>query len=213
MMNKLRQILNDYIKFPLYICLHPFDGYEEFKRYKKAKFKVAVVYILLFAYFRIFSFTHLGFLVNTNNPQNLNSLQEIFSVLLLVFLFTVGNWSVTTLMNGKGTYKEILTMLGYSLFPIVIIGFPGVILSNFLTLNEMALYQLLMAVGYIATGWMIFMGVLNIHSYGLFKTILAFIATFVSISVMMFVGLLFFDLIQQFIAFVVAIYEEFNLRY
>lgn len=213
MKNRLKSIFNDYIKFPLYIALHPFDGYEDFKRYKKAKFKVAIVFILLYAYFQIFSFSNLGFLINANNPQDLNSLQEFFSVILIVFLFTVGNWSVTTLMEGKGTYKEILMMTGYSLFPLLIIGFPAVILSNFLTLEEMALYNLLMYVGYIGTGWMLFMGVLNIHAYGLFKTILAFLATFVSISVMMFVGLLFFDLIQQFIAFIASIYEEFNLRY
>lgn len=213
MKTRLKLILHDYIKFPLYICLHPFDGYEEFKRYKKGKMKVAIVLILLYMYLQIFSFSNLGFLVNNNNPQDLNSLQTILSVIILIFLFTVGNWSVTTLMEGKGTYKEILMMTGYSLFPLVIIGFPSVILSNFLTLNEMALYSLLMYVGYIGAGWMLFMGVLNIHSYGLFKTILAFIATFISISVMMFVGLLFFDLIQQFIAFIASIYEEFNLRY
>lgn len=213
MRTRLKKILDDYIRFPLRILLHPFDGYEDFKRYKKAKLSVAVVFIALYAYYQIFAFRNLGVLVNYNNPNNLNSLQEIFSVFLLVFLFTVGNWSVTTLMSGKGNYKEILMMTGYSLFPLVIIGFPAVILSNFLTLDEMAFYSLLMFVAYIGTAWMLFMGVLNIHHYGLFKTILAFIATAVSIIVMMFVGLLFFDLIQQVIAFVVSIYEEITLRF
>jgi hypothetical protein len=94
-----------------------------------------------------------------------------------------------------------------------VIGFPSVVLSNFLTLEEIALYQLLIAVAYVLTGWMLFMGILNIHQYGLFKTILAFVATAVSMAVMMFLGLLFFDLIQQMIAFVASIYEELSLRY
>ena len=213
MKTKLKEWYHDFIRFPKYILLHPFDGYEEFKRYKKAKLKVAVVFITLFAFFRIFSFQYTGFLINPNNPLDLNSLNEIFSVVLLVFLFTVGNWSVTTLMEGKGSYKEILMVTGYALFPLVVIGFPSVILSNFLTLEEMAFYSLMMLIAYILTGWMLFMGILNIHQYGLFKTILAFIATIVSMSVMMFLGLLFFDLIQQFIAFVVSIYEELSLRY
>ncbi len=213
MKTKLKKLYHEYIRFPSYILFHPFDGYEEFKRYKKGKLSVAIVFIILFAYFQIFSFRNLGFLVNPNNPLELNSLQEIFSVLLLVFLFTVGNWSVTTLMEGKGNYKEILMVTGYALFPLIILGFPGVILSNFLTLEEMAFYHLLMYIAYLGTAWMLFMGILNIHEYGLFKTILAFLATAVSISVMMFVGLLFFDLIQQFIAFIVSVVEEFNLRY
>lgn len=213
MMIKLSKIYNDYIKFPKYILFHPFDGYEEFKRYKKAKLTVALVFIMLYVFYQIFKYQYEGFLINPNNPELLNSLQEIFSVVLLVFLFTVGNWSVTTLMSGKGSYKEILMVTGYSLFPLIVIGFPALMLSNFLSLEEMALYSLLMYVAFIGTGWMLFMGILNIHQYGLFKTIISLIATVVSMSVMMFFGLLFFDLIQQIIAFVVAIYEEASLRF
>ncbi|OHE30694.1 MAG: hypothetical protein A2084_02235 [Tenericutes bacterium GWC2_39_45] len=203
----------DYIQFPKYIMFHPFDGFDEFKRYEKGKLSVALVYIGLFAFFRIFSFQNLGFLINPNNPLMLNSLQEIFAVILLLGLFTVGNWSVTTLMEGKGKFKEILMVTGYALIPLVLIGFPAVILSNFLTLEEMAFYNLLMYIAYLGTGWMLFMGILNIHQYGLAKTLLAFILTIVSMSVMMFFGLLFFDLIQQFFAFISSIYEEINLRY
>jgi hypothetical protein len=192
---------------------HPFDGFEAFKRYKQARLKVAIWFIALFALFRIVVYQYESFVINTRNPLELNSLGEIFSVFLLVFLFTVGNWSVTTLMSGKGSYKEIFMVTGYALFPILVIGFPSVVLSNFLTLEEIALYQLLIAVAYVLTGWMLFMGILNIHQYGLFKTILAFVATAVSMAVMMFLGLLFFDLIQQMIAFVASIYEELSLRY
>jgi len=213
MKTRLKKIFNDYVRFPSQLIFHPFDGFEEFKRYKKAKLSVAIVFIVIFAYFQIFTFENLGFLINNNNPTDLNSLEEIFSVLLIVFLFTVGNWSVTTLMEGKGSYKEILMATGYALFPLILLGFPAVILSNFLTLEEMAFYHLIMYIAYFSTGWVLFMGILNIHEYGLFKTILAFIATLVSIAVMIFVGLLFFDLIQQFIAFIVSIIEELNLRY
>ncbi len=212
MKTKLKTIYNDYVKFPKYILFHPFDGFEEFKRYKKGKLIVAIVFIILFAFFRVFQYQYTGFIINENNPLMLNSLQEIFSVLLLVVLFSVGNWSVTTLMEGKGSYKEILMVTGYALFPMIIMGFPSVIISNFLTLEEIAFYNLLMYMAVIATGWMLFMGILNIHQYGLFKTLIAFIATLVAMSIMMFLGLLFFDLIQQFISFIAAIYEEISLR-
>lgn len=213
MKTKLKQIWFNFVSFPKYILFHPFDGFDEFKRYKKGKMSVALIFIALFAFFRIFTYQNLGFLINQRNPLLLNSLQEVFSVVLLIALFTVGNWSVTTLMEGKGKFKEILMMTGYALFPIILIGYPSVILSNFLTLEEMAFYQLLMGLAYGAAAWMLFMGVLNIHHYGLGKTILAFILTVVAMAVMMFFGLLFFDLIQQFIEFVVSIYKELNLRY
>ena len=37
MKTKLKRIWFDYIKFPKYIMLHPFDGYDDFKRYKKGE--------------------------------------------------------------------------------------------------------------------------------------------------------------------------------
>ena len=152
-------------------------------------------------------------LINNRNPLLLNSLEQIFSVILLVGIFTIANWSVTTLMEGKGKYKEIFMVTGYALFPVIIVGFPAVIISNFLTLEEMAFYTLAVSISYVAAGWMLFMGILNIHNYGLFKTILAFLATFIAMAVLMFLGLLFFDLIQQFISFVASIYNEISLRY
>ena len=86
-------------------------------------------------------------------------------------------------MEGKGKYKEILMVTGYALFPLIIIGYPSVFLSNFLTLEEMAFYGLLMYIAYGLTAWMLFMGILNIHQYGLAKTIGSLILTVVSISV------------------------------
>jgi hypothetical protein len=213
MMIKLRRFWTNYLVFPKHILFHPFDGFEAFKRFKQGKLSVSLVFIMLFAFFRIFSYQYEGVLINPNNPLMLNSLEEIFSVVLLVLLFTIGNWSVTTLLEGKGTYKEIFMVTGYALFPLIIIGYPAVVLSNFLTLEEMALYTLIMGIAYALSAWMLFMGLLNIHEYGLFKTIGALILTAVAMGVMMFLGLLFFDLIQQFIAFIVSIYEELSLRY
>lgn len=213
MKTKLKNFRFNYLSFPSYLLFHPFDGFDDFKRYKKGKLSVAIIFMVLYAFLRIFQYQYEGFLINQRNPLLLNSLEEIFAVVLLIGLFAVGNWSVTTLMSGKGNFKEIFMTTGYALFPLIIIGFPAVIISNYLTLEEMAFYNLAMGLAYLSTGWMLFMGMLNIHNYGLVKTIGAFVATFVSMAVMMFIGLLFFDLIQQFISFVASIYEEISLRY
>ncbi len=211
-MNKVKSILHDYLSFPRYIMMHPFDGYDEFKTEKKGKLSVALVFIGLFALLRILTYQYESFLINERNPMLINNLQEIFVVALLISLFVTANWSVTTLMEGKGKYKEILMVTGYSLFPVILIGYPALFISNLLTLEEMAFYTLAIGIAYFLTAWMLFMGILNIHQYGLFKTVGAFLLTVVSMMVMMFLGLLFFDVIQQIIAFISAIIEELGLR-
>lgn len=213
MKETMKTIYENYLRFPLYILTHPFDGYEEFKRYKKGKMSVAIVFILLFTLLRILQIQYSGFVVNDSNPKDLNSIKEIFSAFLILGIFVIGNWSVTTLMEGKGNMKEILMVTGYSLLPMILIGFPAIFVSRLITVEEAGLYQLVITLSVIGTGWMLFMGMLNIHEYGLFKTIIAFIATLFSMLVMMFVGLLFFDLIQQFITFIRMIWQELMLRY
>jgi hypothetical protein len=59
---------------------------------------------------------------------------------------------------------------------------------------------------------MLFLGILNIHEYGLFKTIITFILTIVAMAFLAFLGLLFFDVIQKVIAFIASIYDELRLR-
>jgi len=212
MKEKMKNAFESLIKFPNYILFHPFDGYEELKRYKKGKLWVAFTFIALFLILRVLQFQYNGFIINDKNIQDLNSLLEIFSVGLIIVLFVVGNWSVTTLMEGKGNWREIILVVGYSLFPVIIIGYPGILLSNLVGLNEVGLYSLIIGISWFAAGWMLFMGILNVHEYGLLKTIAALLLTIVSMLVMVFVGILFFDLIQQFITFIRMIWQEINLR-
>lgn len=212
MSEKIKYFFYNLISFPNYILFHPFDGFDDFKTGKKGKMWVAILMMALFALLNIITFQYEGFIINNRNPLDLNNIQIIFTVALILGLFVVGNWSVTTLMSGKGNFKEIFMVTGYSLFPIVIIGFPAVFLSNYLTLEESSFYTLIMGLAYFLTGWMLFMGILNIHEFGLFKTLWCFLCTAVSMMVMVFFGLLFFDLIQQFIGFIAAIIEELGLR-
>lgn len=211
-MKVIKNIFNDYISFPKDILLHPFDGFDEFKRGKKGKLSVAIVYMALFVLFRIIKFSYESSIVNDVNPLDLNSIKEIATVLILVFLFTVGNWAVITLMEGKGTYKEIFMVTGYALFPLVIVGIPAVFISNLLTMDEMAIYNLVIIFAYIATFWFLFMGILNIHEYSLFKTIWSLLLTAVAMLVMIFFALLFFSLLQEIISFVSVLWQEINLR-
>lgn len=212
MKDRLKSGFQNFVKFPNYILFHPFDGYDELKRYKKGKLSVAFTYIALFLLLRVLQFQYNGFIINDRNIQDLNSLKEIFSVGLILVLFVIGNWSVTTLMDGKGNWRDIIMVLGYSLFPVVLIGYPGIIVSNLVGLDEVGLYSLIIGISWFATGWMLFMGILNVHEYGLFKTIAAFALTILAMLVMVFVGILFFDLIQQFITFIRMIWQELSLR-
>ena len=212
MKEKLKQFWWNFFKFPGYILTHPFDGFDDLKRQKQGKLSVALILIAMLAVFQIVNRQYAGFVVNFNNPRNFNSINEILSVGILVFVFVLANWSTTTLMSGKGSLKEILLVTGYSIWPLLIIGFPNVLFSNIITQNEAAFYSVFQTIGWVLTGIMLFFGLLSIHEYGLFKSIASLLVTALAMAIIVFIGLLFFDIIQQVINFVSQIISELRLR-
>src|SRR5690606_13002120 len=101
-------VKHDFVKFPLHIIVHPYDGFWDMKYEQKGKVRVAMTVLILIVLSSILQKQFSGFLVNFNDPRELNSLEDIAFTVLPFFLFCVANWSITTLMDGEGKFKEIV---------------------------------------------------------------------------------------------------------
>ena len=205
-------IVDDCIKLPTYILCHPLKGFEEFKRYKKGKMSVALVFVVLTILVNILSFQYNGFLINQNNLKDLNSIEQIAYVAGAIIVVTVANWSVTTLFDGKGNMKEIFMMVCYCLYPFIWANGVGIILSNILTEDEMAVHTLVIGLGVVLLCYMFFFGIISIHEYGLVQCLLTILFTIVAALVVLFACLLFFDLFQRMYGFAYTLYREITLR-
>ena len=205
-------IVDDCIKLPTYILCHPLKGFEEFKRYKKGKMSVALVFVVLTILVNILSFQYNGFLINKNNLKDLNSIEQIAYVAGAIIVVTVANWSVTTLFDGKGNMKEIFMMVCYCLYPFIWANGVGIILSNILTEDEMAVHTLVIGLGVVLLCYMFFFGIISIHEYGLVQCLLTILFTIVAALVVLFACLLFFDLFQRMYGFAYTLYREITLR-
>lgn len=214
---KIKEVLKfihvEYIKFPAYLLAHPFRGFDEFKRDKKARMSVAIAMIIAMILLQILQFQYEGFIVNPLDINDLNSLAQIAYVIVPIVVFVFANWSITTLFDGKGKVKEIFMLIGYSLFPMVVTKFIGLFVSNMIVEDEAALHGLIIGLGVFGTGYMLFTGLISIHEYGLIKCFITVLATLLAAMVLLFVALLFFDLFQKVFGFVYTIYREISLRY
>ena len=95
------------------IIAAPFDGFYEMRRRNKGNIWFVVLMYGLYVLLQIISYNFTGYLVNTNNPNNFNILKCIGSSLLPFLLFSIANYSITTLGDGKGFLKDIIKVLGY----------------------------------------------------------------------------------------------------
>jgi hypothetical protein len=120
---------------------------------------------------------------------------------------------VTTLMDGKGKMKEIFMMLCYSYLPVIITGLITLFASHMVVEEEVQFLNLLNVMGYVMMCYMVFMGLVSIHEYGLFKTIATVFVTAVAAAIILFICLLIFDLSQQIYGFLYSLYYEITTRF
>ncbi len=210
---KIVQFYNDVIKFPIYIITHPVQGFNEFKVEKKGKMYAALSILAFYILVQILTPNYEGGTTNVANPMNFNSLKIVVFGVVPVILIAVANWSITSLFDGKGKMKEIFMMICYCYFPLAVCGLLRLIVSNFVTSDEVLFLTIIDIVGLFGTGYMLFMGLVVIHEYGVFKTIISVIGTVVAILIILFLALLIFDLANQVFSFFSSIFKEIMVRF
>ena len=205
-------MLKEKVKYAFYTITHPSNGFYEIRHRQKGSVPLAILFVFLFAVCFSANRQYAGFVVNFVNPMEVNSLTEMITVFVLFILFCVGNWSVTCLMNGEGRFKDIVTMTGYSMLPMILTQTPAIIISNFVVQDEEAYYYLIL---YFGIAWFVLLvitGVMTIHNYTFGKTLITLICTFVAMFIIIFIALLLYSLLTQVIAFVQSVYNEIVLR-
>lgn len=209
----LKIFKKEFISYPLYIMAHPIKEFDEFKRDGKGKMWVSILLIVTLIFLNIAEYQFTGFVISQVDITTLNTMSEISSILLIVVVLTVSNWSITTLFDGKGKMKEIFMMLSYCIFPLVWSKFFGLLISNVVSQQEEAIYSLVIGLGIFLMCYMGFFGFVSVHEYGVIKCVITLLFTALAALVICFVGILAFDLFQKMYGFLYTIYQEISLRY
>lgn len=205
-------IWTEMIKFPAYILVHPLKGFEEFKRYKRSRYSVAIAFVIIIIILKILKFQASGFLVNDTSIRDLRSFNQVLYWAGGVIILTASNWAVTTLFDGKGKAGDIFKMICYCVYPMIWATALNIILSNVLALEEVGIYTLVNGLGIFLAAYMFFFGIISIHEYSLIQTLLTILFTLVAVLIILFVGILLFDLFQKVYGFFYQVYQEITLR-
>ena len=200
-------------KLVFYILRHPFDGFYAMKFEHKGSMKVAAVNFLLMWVSFSFNNQYSSVIVNRTYPLGFNSLIDGISLLFMLVLWGIANWSVTSLTNGEGKFKEIIMSVCYSMTPIILIFIPAALLSNVLAEGEGAFYYLLIWTAIALFLLLAYVGMLTVHNYTAGKALATVFLTLLAILVILFLITLLFTLYQQLYTFVYSIYTEIVYRY
>ena len=133
-------------------------------------------------------------------------------MVLPIVLFCLSNWAVTTLMDGKGTMRDIFQVVAYSLVPLALFKVGAALISRLLSLNEDAYLYFIDGLGIVWCAVLLVTGIMTVHQYSFKKTLATFLLTAVAAAIIIFVTLLFFSLFSEIWGFVYTVYRELTLR-
>jgi len=206
------QNLGKTLKYSLYVSTHPLDGFWDLTHEKRGSIAAANIIIFAMVITEIMRLTLTNFQFLTINMEYFNAIIVVMRVLLPVGLWTVANWSLTTLMDGKGKIHEIYMALCYALTPYVLINIVMILISQVITFEEGSVYWVLRSFSILWTGLLILSAMMMVHDYSLVKTILSSLLTIVGMGVMVFIFVIFFSLISDAFAYFVSLYKEILFR-
>jgi len=200
-------------KLAFYVLRHPFDGFYMMKYEKKGSLGVAFLNFILFWISYSFMGQYASLIVDQSHPLQQNSLIDGISILSVLVLFSLANWSVTSLTNGEGKFKEIIMANCYALTPLILSFIPITLISNVLAEGEGAFYFLVINFAVMWFVFLAFAGMIMIHNFSAGKAVATVFLTFIALLIIVFLIALMFMLWQQMIVFFRSIYMEIVFRY
>ena len=187
---------------------HPIDElYDLKKKNHGSVLSATVIFILAFVIYlvdmfgRSFSFR----LVDTKGTALLTT-----SVVFLVpaLLWVVGNYMVSAINEGEGSWRSVYVATAYSLVPYVVIG-PIVIASTYvLTLNEAVIVHYFWAIAVAWSAVLICISVREIHNYTVKETVKIILLTLFFMIMAVVVSVILYLIGQQVVIFIQDIISE-----
>ena len=195
------------LKYSLYLTVHPFKGFWDIKYEKEGSLRTAMILLAAAIVVQIISNLKSGYLFYSVTV-NYNFLRTIASSLFLFFSWCLGNWCLTCLSDGKGTFKDIMMFTAYSLTPYIILELVRVVVSNAFILREQTFYDML---GYLYIAWVAFLlvtGMLTTHHFTLTRTLVVLLFTIVGMVVIALLIVMVFAMFQEVLSFISVVADE-----
>ena len=208
----MKLVTKDKLHYWGYSLIHPFDGFFEIRFRNQGSLLIATLLLIAYAVINCLKFQYTGFVMNMNNIDEMDALSLFVSVISVVALFTVSNWTVTTLFNGKGKMKDIFIVVCYSLSVLIVGDVIVTFASNFVATEEVMILTSIQMLCYAYFAFLVIAGLTTIHEYGFGGSIMSIIMSIVAAAIILFIGILVFTMLERMVSFFSSVFEELMRR-
>ncbi len=197
--------------FAFHLMLHPFDGFWDLKHEKRGSVRAGTTILAVSVFVIYYQSVGAGYV---SNPQKnyISFFGALTTVVVPLALWIIGNWCLTTLFDGEGSFKDIYIASTYSLLPMILTIVPATIASNFVLESELKMISFISTIGFVWLGMLLFFGMMVTHDYSIGKNIITTAGTLLAMIFIMFIAILFSTLLGKLVGFVTNIVTELRYR-
>jgi len=200
------------LKYSLHILFRPFDGFWDLTHEKRGSKAAATVILALVLLTQVWQFTYSSFIFYQIQWEYFNLLMQIIPTAVLFFIWCIANWSLTTLMDGKGKLGEIYMATAYAFTPYVLINLPLIFISHLFTVQESTYYYIFKNISLMWCVLLLLCAMMMIHDYSLGKAVYSSLFTIIGMMIIIFLIVMFFSLITQSFGYFISLYKEIAFR-
>lgn len=204
--------LRDSLRYSFHVIFRPFDGFWDLTHEKRGSMGAANVILILFVMTQVWTWTYSSFPFYFPQWEYFNLFMRIMPSTVIFLTWCIANWSLTTLMDGKGKLGQIYMATAYALTPYVLIRIPLIFSTYVLTWEERTYYVVFENISTLWCAILILCAMMMIHDFTLSKAILTSLFTIVAMMIIIFLIVMFFSLITQSFGYFVSLYKEAAFR-
>ena len=209
---KIFEIKNVKLKTALSVPLHPFQAFQSLRYQKTGSVRLAILFIVLFYLASVSEDLYGGFMYVLTDTSTYNALFTLIGTVGVLLLWVIVNWGICILNEGKGSLKDVFCMSAYSMTPMILYSVIFTAASHLIPATDTSTFTIISAIMAIYTVLLLLIGMTVVHEYTFFKSMgmallcvaCMLLAAFVIFSVVL--------LSQQFIFFLVGVFDELMLR-
>ncbi|MEJ5224297.1 MAG: YIP1 family protein, partial [Anaerolineales bacterium] len=206
------RLVDDFV-FMFRFIKQPADSFYYIKKNQRGSLTFAFIIYAWVVAVRIISLYVTGFAFSPYpSPAWIPVESELVNITLLLVLWNIANYLVSTISDGEGRFQHVIIGSAYSLFPYALFTLPIALLSNVLTLNEIFIYTFSMQLVLAWTGIMLVIMVKEVHNYSFSETVRNILTTLFTMGMFLLTGYILYVLFNQLIEFILAIVQEVGLR-
>lgn len=201
-------IQNAKVRAMLHSTLHPFRSFADVRYKEQGSVWLAFLLMALFYVVSVLASAFGGFLFSKYDADSFNSLYVLAQTVGVVLLWSVANWAVCTLFEGKGRFKDVLTVAAYSSIPLIVERILFLALSQMLSFDDRMILEMIYMVAVILTAWVLIVGTMVIHEFNFFKFVGTALLTLFGMLLIVFFLFMLGILLQQFADFLSSLFTE-----